>query len=232
MSQNPPRKKPGLLANLGFNILIPTLILTKLSSDEYLGPAWAVVVALAFPVVYGVRDYLQSHKPNPFSLLGVVSVLLTGGMSLLQLDPQYIAIKEAAIPGLIGVATLFSMRTRYPLVRTFLYNEQVLKVDKVAEALAQHNATEQFERRLRIASYLVAASFFLSSVLNYVLAKIILVSPPGTPAFTEELGRMTALSFPVIALPSMVVLTCALIYLLQGIQKLTHLKLDDVFQNT
>lgn len=231
MSQTAPRKKPGVLANLGFNIVIPTLILTKLSSDEYLGPVYAIVVALAFPVAYGLRDYLQSHKPNFFSLLGVISVLLTGGMSLLQLDPEYIAIKEATIPGLIGLATLISMYTRYPLVRTFLYNDQVLKVDKVAEALEQHNATRQFERRLNIASYLVAGSFFLSAVLNYVLAKVVLVSPPGTAAYTEELGRMTALSFPVIALPSTLVLTCALIYLLQGIQKLTHLKLDDVFQN-
>lgn len=228
--QNPPQKKSGVLANLLFNIVIPTLILTRLSGDEYLGPAWSIVVALSFPVVYGVRDWYAMRKPNFFSLLGVVSVLLTGGMSLLQLDPQYIAIKEAAIPGLLGLATLASMATRYPLVRVFLYNNQVLKVDKVNEALRQHNATEQFERRLRIASYLVAGSFFLSSALNYILAKVILVSPPGTSAYSEELGRMTALSFPVIALPCTVVLVGALYYLLNGIRKLTHLELEELFQ--
>jgi hypothetical protein len=228
--QTASRKKPGVLANLVFNIIIPTLILTKLSGDDYLGPAYAIVVALAFPIVYGVRDYLRSHKPNFFSLLGVVSVLLTGGMSLLQLDPEYIAIKEAAIPALLGLATLGSMFTRYPLVRTFLYNEQVLRVGKVNEALRQHNTTARFERRLKIASYLVAGSFFLSSFLNYMLAKLILVSPPGTIAFTEELGRMTALSFPVIALPCTLVLVGALFYLLNGIQKLTHLQLEELLQ--
>lgn len=225
-----PKRRPGVLANLAFNIVIPTLIMTKLSGEDRLGPLFSIVVALAFPIAYGIRDYLRAHKPNFFSLLGIVSVLLTGGMSLLQLDPQYIAIKEATIPGLLGLATLASTWTRWPLVRTFLFNEQVMRVDVVHEALRQHGTERQFERRLQIASWMVAGSFFLSSVLNYGLARYLLVSPPGTPAFTEELGKMTALSFPVIALPSTVVLVAALFYLLQGVQKLTHLQLEDLFQ--
>ena len=149
---------------------------------------------------------------------------------LLQLDPQYIAIKEATIPGLLGLATLASTWTRWPLVKTFLFNEQVMRVERVHDALRQHGTERQFERRLMVASWMVAGSFFLSSALNYGLAKYLLVSEPGTPAFAEELGKMTALSFPVIALPSTLVLVAALFYLLQGVQKLTHLQLDDIFQ--
>lgn len=223
------QKKPSVWANLIFNIALPTLIMTKLSSEDYLGPVYSIVVALSFPVGYGIKDYLQSHKPNFFSILGVISVLLTGGMTLLQLDPQYIAIKEAAIPALFGIATLYSIRTKYPLVRTFLYNEQVLQIDKVKHALKEFNAEADFDHKLTNASYMVAGSFFMSSVLNYLLAKIILVSEPGTVAFTEELGKMTALSFPVIALPSAIVLMAALFYLLHHIQKLTHLKTEDIF---
>lgn len=223
------QKHGGLLANLGFNIIIPTLILTKLSGEDALGPAWAIVVALSFPVGYGVRDYLQTREPNFFSLLGIISVILTGGMSLLELPPRYIAIKEAAIPGIIGIATLVSVYTRYPLVRLFLLNEQVLHVDKVYEALEQHGNQQRFQTQMKRATVMVAASFFLSSALNFILAETLLVSEPGTPAFAEELGRMTALSFPVIALPSMIVLMAALWYLLRGIQRLTHLKLEDLF---
>lgn len=228
--QNRRRERPGVLTNIGFNIVIPTLVLTKLSGEDYLGPVYAIVVALAFPIGYGIRDYLRAHKPNLFSLLGVFSVMLTGGMSLLALDAQYIAIKEAAIPGILGLATLASVYTRWPLVKVFLYNEQVMRVDRVAQALAQRSATGQFERRLRIASYLVAASFFLSSGLNYILARTLLVSQPGTTAYTEELGRMTALSFPVIALPSTLVLMGALFYLLSSIRKLTNLPYEEIFQ--
>ncbi|MEH6558785.1 MAG: VC0807 family protein [Oceanicoccus sp.] len=218
-----------MLANLAFNIIIPTLILTKLSSNDYLGPVYSIVVALSFPIIYGVRDYAKSHKANFFSILGIISVLLTGGMSLLQLDPQYIAIKEAAIPAIFGLVTIFSVRTSYPLVKTFLYNDQVLQIDKVQSALLDNSNEQNFEAKLTNASYMVAGSFFLSSVLNYVLAKVVLVSQPGTVEFTEELGKMTALSFPVIAVPSTIVLMGTLFYLLRHIQKLTHLKLEDIF---
>lgn len=224
--------KPSMLANLAFNIIIPTLIMTKASSEDYLGPMYSIVVALAFPIGFGIRDYLKSHKPNFFSILGVLSVVLTGGITLLQLDPKYIAIKEAAIPALFGIATLLSIRTKYPLVKTFLYNDQVLQIDKVKSALIAYNSEAQFENKLNNASLMVAGSFFMSSVLNYVLAKVILVSEPGTVAFTEELGKMTALSYPVIALPGTVVLMATLFYLLHHIQKLTHLKMEDIFNET
>jgi hypothetical protein len=224
-------KRESLLANLLLNIVIPTLILMKLSGEDYLGIKMAIVVALAFPVIYGLRDFIQRHKFNIFSALGFVSILLTGGISLLELDPQYIAIKEAAIPGLIGLATLISLKTRFPLVKTFLYNDKVLKVKKVALALKEYDNEAAFEATLKNASYLVAASFFVSSTLNYILARVILKSPPGTVAFNEELGKMTALSFPVIAVPAMLVMVAALFYLFRRIRQLTHMGLEDVIND-
>lgn len=224
------KKNRSMLSNLLFNIVIPAVIMTKFSSEEYLGPAYGIVVALSFPIAFGISDYLSSRKANFFSILGVVSVILTGSMSLLQLDPQYIAIKEAAIPAAFGLATLFSLKTKYPLVKTFLYNDQVMRVDKVSKALATRGNQYLFEQKLAKASYMVAGSFFLSSVLNYILAKVILVSEPGTSAFTEELGKMTALSFPVIALPSTVVLMGALWYLINQIKKLSDLDFEEIFE--
>ncbi|QEI14149.1 MFS transporter [Cellvibrio japonicus] len=223
--------KENFLANLLLNIVIPTLILTKFSTDEYLGVTWGVVVALAFPVCYGLYDFYRSRKLNFFSVLGFVSVLLTGGISLLHLDPKYIAIKEAAIPGLLGIVTLISMKTRYPLVRTFIYNDKILKIHKVNAALDHYQTRSQFERTLNTASLLIAGSFFLSSVLNYVLAKIIMVSPPGTAEFNAELGKMTALSYPVIALPMMLIMIGTLFYLFRSIRLLTHLTLEDVIND-
>jgi intracellular septation protein A len=211
----------GFLGNLAFNIVIPVLILSKLSGENNLGPSLAIVVALAFPIIYGLWDLRQSGKINPFSVLGVVSVFLTGGISLLQLDPQYIAIKEAAIPGAIGIAVLITQKTRFPLVKTLILNAQLVKVDALYEALAKEGKTALFERRLAQASLIVASSFFVSSVLNYVLAKIILVSPPGTTEFSEELGRMTALSYPVIAIPSMIILLLAIWFVFSQIKRLT-----------
>ena len=223
-----PPKQESLLANLLINIAIPALILAKLSGDDWLGTKWAIVVALAFPLLYGLRDFLQNGKANFFSGLGVVSILLTGGISLMELDAKYIAMKEAAIPALLGIATVVSLRTRWPLVKTFLYNDKVLDTDKIAAKLEDNNNLGAFELTLKQASWMVAASFFLSSVLNYVLAKVILTSPPGSEAFNAELGKMTALSYPVIVVPSMIVLILAMAFLFRRIGKLTGLKLEDI----
>jgi hypothetical protein len=60
------------------------------------------------------------------------------------------------------------------------------------------------------------------------LAVVILTAEPGTVAFNEQLGKMTALSFPVIALPATAVLMGNLFYLFRGITKLTGINLEDI----
>lgn len=225
---SPHQHKESMLANLLLNIIIPTLILTKGSKEAYLGPTIGLLVALAFPIGYGLYDYWRSRKINIFSAIGLVSILLTGGISLLKLPPEYMAIKEATIPGLLGLATLISIYTPYPLVRTFLYNDKVMEVNKVHDALVQHNNVQAFEKSLTNATYMLAGSFFLSSALNYGLAKWVLVSPPGTEQYNAELGTMTALSFPVITIPSMLVFTAAVFYLFRSITRLTHLHWEDI----
>ena len=104
-------KKPqasNTFLELIFNILIPSLILMKLSSDEYLGTVYGLVVALMFPLVYGLYDFYKSKGLNFFSVLGFLSTLLTGGIGLFELDAEWLAIKEAAIPAVIGLVVLWS----------------------------------------------------------------------------------------------------------------------------
>ncbi|CAM3923242.1 VC0807 family protein [Rheinheimera salexigens] len=231
MTETRSKKKSGFFSNMLFNIIAPALILSKLSTEDSLGPVWAVVVALAFPLVYGGWELLKSGKVNFFSILGIISVLLTGGISLLQLDPAYIAIKEAMIPALIGVAVLISQYTRYPLVKTLLINPEILDIEKLNSALAQSGKTAEFARTTQRAGFIVAATFFMSAALNYILAKAIVVSLPGTTAYAEELGRMTWLSYPVIALPSMVMLMAAIIYIFRQVGRLTGQSLEEFILN-
>lgn len=225
-TSNQPKKSSGFLSNLLINVVIPAVILSKFSGEAQLGPLWGLVVALGFPVCFGIWDLKRAGKVNFFSVLGVISVLLTGGIALLQLDAEYIAIKEAAIPGAIGLAVILSHYTRYPLVKKFILNGDLLDTDKLYAALAERANTVLFEQKLAQAGYLVATAFFLSSALNYILAKIILVSPPGTTAFNEELGRMTWLSYPVIVLPFMILLFFAIWFIFSNISKLTGQELE------
>ncbi|WP_199065255.1 VC0807 family protein [Chitinimonas sp. BJB300] len=224
----PTPKKPGVVGNLLMNIIIPTVIMTQLNAENRLGPVWSMLVALAFPLGYGLHQYWQTRKANMISILGLISITLTGGMALLKLPPQYIAIKEAAIPSILGLATVISMYTPYPFVRTILFNDDILQIDKINAALKTLGNEAAFARTLNTSSWLIASSFVLSAILNYVLAKWIVVSQPGTPEFTAELGRMTLLSYPVIVLPSTVILAGSLFYLISNVEKLTQLKMEDI----
>ena len=213
--------KENVFANMAFNIIIPVVIMSYASKPEYLGPLWSIVVALTFPVAYGSYELLQSKKWNMFSILGIVSVLLTGTFSLLKLPAEYIAIKEAAIPGLIGIAVLVTRYMKKPLIKILVLNDKIINWDALNTALEKNFAVAAFEKKIDVSNYIVASSFFLSSALNYGLAKWILVSEPGTTAYTEELGRMTALSYPVIVIPSMILLMGAIFYLFNQMKKMT-----------
>ena len=216
------------LLSLGLNILIPVIILMEGSAEDRLGPVYGLLVALAFPVTYGLYDFIRRREFNLFSALGFVGILLTGGVGLLKLDVRGIAIKEAGIPLILGIVVVGSIKTRFPLVRELF--GKMIKLDLVDAALREKGTAEAFERQLVRATYIVGASFFLSAILNYVLAKIIVVSPAGTTAFNEELGTMMALSFPVIAVPTIIVLAIAVMYLLSSTSKLTDLGVQSLLR--
>ena len=223
--------KPNPLIELLVTLIIPSLILMKLSGPEDLGAVNALLLALAFPLFWGVRDLLRRRKLNLFAALGLISILLTSGIGLLQLDTQWLAIKEAAIPGLIGLAVAISAHTRYPLVRVLLYTPALIDVERIQRALDERDNSGVFEVRLKMATWMLGASFFFSAAMNYLLATWIVTSPTGTPAFNEELGRLTLLSYPMIVLPSMLIMMAVLYYLARTIRELAGLKLAEALKH-
>lgn len=222
------RRKPRPLVDLLVSIFIPSVILMKFSGTEDLGASGALIVALAFPVSWGLFELFKYRKFNFIALLGLVSVLLTGGIGLLKLDPQWLAIKEAAIPGLIGLAILISTYTRYPLIKTLLYNPSFMNVKKIQVKLTSYGTTKTFENHLQNATYWLSSTFLFSAIMNYVLAKWIVTSPSGSAAFNEELGQMTLISYPVIAIPTTVMMMAIMYYLWRTIHNMTGLKLEEI----
>lgn len=223
-----PAHKPRPLIDLLVSIVIPSFILMKLSGENDLGAAGGLVAALAFPLGWGLFELVKYRKFNFIALLGLLSVLLTGGIGLFELDNKWLAIKEAAIPALIGIGVYISTFTPYPLVRTLIFNPDVLDVEKINQRLAEHNSAGLFEKRLMKATYLIVCSFAFSAVMNYILAKWLVTSPAGTPEFNEQLGQLTLYSYPMIALPSMVMMLGIFYYLWRTIRDLTGLKLEEV----
>ena len=82
--------KENLFVSLIFNVALPILILSKLSS--HLGPMRALVVALAFPFFYAIYDFYKRRQANPISILGFVSTLIKGLFAFYRVDGFWFAL--------------------------------------------------------------------------------------------------------------------------------------------
>jgi hypothetical protein len=226
----PGPKPENMLLNLACNVAAPALVLFYLSQPARLGPLWGLLVALAFPLGYGIYDLVIRRKWNFLSGFGLFSVMVTGGLGLLKLDGFWFAVKDGAVPALFGLAFIGSLRTSTPLIRTFLYNDQFIDTGRVGSAIAARGVSEAFERLMVRATWMLAGTFFFSAALNFVLARLILKSPGGTPEFNAELGKMTVVSHTVLIVPTLAALLGAFWYFLTGVKRLTGLTIDELLR--
>jgi hypothetical protein len=231
-----PNKSPSHgLVSVVCNVLLPVLILHKLS--EKFGALPTLFLALAFPVGFGIYDYLKERKFNPLSVLGFVNISVTGGLAVLGLGGIWFCLKEAFFPFIIGVFVMISAYRKNPLIRTLLLNPQLMHLDKVTAALNEKNKMPEFEQHLKISTLLLAASFYLSAVLNFGLSLRIFTELD--PSLTGEaralilngqIAEMTQWSFVVIMLPSMIFLIFILWYMMRGIRELTGFKMEELLK--
>lgn len=221
--------------SIGFNVILPAVVLMKgddllrdrfgmAETDAVLG---AFVIALLFPLGYGLRDFVIRRKWNFFSVLGLISVLLMGGIGLLRLPPEWVAVKEAMVPAIIGLVVIGSHWIGRPLVEVFLFRPEIFEVATIRARLAERKTEAAFERVLRQSNLWLAFSFGISAVLNFGLARWIVRSEAGTEAFNDEIGRMTLLSYPVIVIPSLIITLFALNLILKGLKAHAGMELEE-----
>lgn len=227
------KKKGNSLVSILFNIVIPVIVMTKMNGTEgtfALGPKVSLAVAVSFPLIYGIVHFVRSRQVNFISVLGFVSVLLTGVFGLMELSPVVMAIKEASVPLIIAVVVFVSIKLDKNVVYSLFFNEDIVDVDRIYSALDERNSREEFDKMFRSSSYWVVVSFLLSSILNFTLARIILQSQPGTEAYTEEIGKLTGLSFPIIAVPCTIILVVVMFYIFKQTTKLTDIPLEEMLK--
>jgi hypothetical protein len=239
-------KRENMLINLSFNLLLPILILRKgkdwfgsdlenwlepQADDKALVGSIILLIAISFPVGYGAWDFVRRRKWNFLSILGALSALLTGGIGLIpQATVFMFAIKEAALPGILGILTVLTLRTRKPLIRLFLYNPEVIRVELVDQALEKRGTQGPFDQLMVKCTWLIALSFILSAVLNYILARAYVETEPSIDIdrFNREVSDMWLWSFIIISIPCMVVSAYAFWVLIKGIRELAGLALEDI----
>lgn len=243
------------LNNILFNVIIPVTALGMLSKGDdsplqqaageklwHIGPLWAMIIAIALPLGYGIRHFIQTKKPNFFSILGVISILLTGGITLYSWNndgsikenaAQLFALKEASIPLIFGSAVLFSFWTKTPLVKAFLFNPDLFNIPLIEKKVALANGETSYKKLLFQVTLLLAGSFFISMIANYFLAMhflgaIDIHADDARVAYNAAVGKLTGWGFAIIGIPMIVFLMVALFHLMKGLKKITGLDRDDL----
>jgi len=228
-----------MLLSLVLNLLIPVVVLKKgagwLGEGQTLGlegGTLALVLALLFPTIYFIYDWFNRRKINGISILGFVSILLTGGIGVMKLSPGWFIAKEGGIPLIIGIIILISTTTKKPLVKLFLYNEAVFNVPLIDQKLKECNSRRSFKDLIRFCSYLISGSFFISSMIQFFLAGYIVTADPSKDnyeqIYADQVGTMTWVSYVVILVPSFLIMGYALWKLIKGIEGMTGLKMEEM----
>lgn len=229
-------KQENPFVSLIFNIILPVFLLEKLSHYiEGVTPLQTLVIALLFPVVYGLFDYFKRKKKNLISLFGVANILLTGGFAFYELKGSWFAIKEAAFPLLIGIGIFISIYMKKDILSRFAYNDNLFNINRINETLAERNTTHQLPLLLKKCTFLFGLSFVFSAILNFILAQRIFIpidhivdTVARKELLNSQVSQMTWQGMIVIALPLMGFMGFILWTLFAGLKNITGLALPEI----
>ena len=225
-----------------WNVLIPIVALSFLGKNGdkfwHIGPVAGMLVAVSLPLIYGIHHLIKTKKPNFFSILGVVSILLTGGIAIMAYKdngtvdakaPLWFALKEAAIPFVFGVTILISHWTKTPLVRVFLYNPEFFNIPMIEKRIKQEDNTAGYNKLLLSGTLLLAGSFLISMVMNYFLAMYFLEGNTASQEdFNDGVAKLTGWGFAVIGVPMLIILMVTMWKFVSGLKKLTGMENDEI----
>jgi hypothetical protein len=231
-----PQQQPeNPLLNLAINIFLPVIILNK--GNHYLDPRWTLLIALMFPLGYGLQDYIRNGHKNYVSLLGLVNILLTGGLALMSLKGTWFAVKEASLPLILGLMVLGSRWTKNPAARMMFCNPQVLNMEVIEEKIATLKREFDFQKLLEKTTLLLSVSFFISAALNFFLAMRIFIDidPSLEPAMhdqvlNEQIAKMTWMGFAVIAVPLMFFSAALVYFFLRRLSKIIEIPINSLLK--
>jgi len=223
--------------NILINILIPVMILNK-GSKLHLTPQLTVMIALAFPLLYGIHSLIKTRKVNFISLLGLINIIVSGTLTILALGGIWFAVKEAFFPLLIGLFVFFSSFGQQPFFETLFLNPAAFQIDKINQAISEKNAENSFKKLMTTSTRWLSVSFLMSALLNFFLAIYIfkpideqLTLESRQTLLNEQLGQMTLYSTFIILIPSVIFLGAILYFAFKKIREMTGLKFDELFVN-
>ena len=231
------QKKENPFLNLGFNIILPVLILNK--GQNFItvenSAVFILILSLAFPFFYGLKDFIWDKKINWLSVIGLLSILLTGGLALLKLEGIYFAIKEAGIPLILAIIFAGSVIFKKPLAYIFIFKSSLFDIERIQSQLSINNNEKKFKSLMNKATLFLSASFVLSAILNFFIAIFVFkdIDPQLTESSKEliinkQVADMTWMGYVFIALPLTFVTAFLLWWILKQLKFLTGLSLEEL----
>lgn len=218
-----------------FNIILPVVILNK--GGAFFAPSVSLSIALFFPLAYGLADYIRGRGVNFISLFSVFGVILTGGLALFQMRGVFFAVKEAAIPLLIALFILGSLWMKKPALQALLEKTPLFRSRLLKRKISEKGMEADYEALLRKGSLYLAASFVLSSALNFFVAIFVfkdidssLPSEEQREALNQQIADMTWMGYVFIALPLTLIMGLLTIYILKRLKKMTGLKTKEILK--
>jgi len=191
-------------------------------------------IALICPVIYFFYDLLNRKNINLISILGFINILLTGGIGIFGakfgLSKNWFIFKECMLPIIIGLVLIIMSKYRQSSFNNILLNEVLFDNDKIRISIKEDMQYE-FEYIVRKAGYYLIGGFFISSIIQFTLASLIVVSSPGESSFNKEVSTMTWVSYIAVLLPTMLIVGKGYLGLISDIEKITGLKKEEFLKS-
>lgn len=193
---------------------------------------------MAMPLAYGVWFLKLTRRANALSIAGMVSVLVTGGITWAVWRPDgsvdkslftLLAVKESLLPTLIGIWVLVSHWTPAPFMRLFIFNNHFFDTFRINEALDTEGKKEDFQITLRNASMVFAGAFFLSGAVIFwitihFLGEVDASAPNARELYNKALSKQMLMAFVVLTCQFIFLTFFIIVWLLNRLQHLTRLK--------
>ena len=134
------------------------------------------------------------------------------------------------LPIIIALVLIIMSKYRQSSFNNILLNEVLFDNDKIRISIKEDMQYE-FEYIVRKAGYYLIGGFFISSIIQFTLASLIVVSSPGESSFSKEVSTMTWVSYIAVLLPTMLIVGKGYLGLISDIEKITGLKKEEFLKS-
>lgn len=225
----PAPKQPNALLDLALTVVLPSMVLDHLSEPDRLGPMWALIVSLLFPIGFAAWCFIKKTGWDVISIVGFATILLSGGLGLLKLDAFWFGVKESALPLALGAAFPLSHLFGRPLLNALLLRPHLINLPTLHAALDTEEKRRDFRRALSRGSWGLGLATIGSSIGNFFLALHLLGGKePGGEAFVKAIGTLNWASLLVIGIPLAAMIFVVFVWLIRQIHRITGLERSDL----